>query len=221
MIPGVARPALASVIPAPANHFILIDVGANPATSIKSFVHNAVLGSLYYMAAINQNAQPRVGLLTIGTEEGKGGTCICEAHEMLKKVGSEINYCGLVEGFQLFNDVVDVVICDGFVGNILLKAIEGLSKAIKDHIRRRMKKNPLRMLGAWLAGGAFREIGRDLTADRYCGAPLLGLNGIVVKSHGSSSQEAIANALRLTFKLSKMNSKHFMSNAIERANALL
>ncbi|MDR2779273.1 MAG: phosphate acyltransferase PlsX [Puniceicoccales bacterium] len=221
VMPGIDRPALATVIPAPTNHFVLVDVGANPATSAKSLVHNALLGTLYYKAAIDPQKDPRVGLLTIGTEEGKGSETICTAHEMLKKINGEIRYCGLIEGFQLFGGEIDVVICDGFVGNILLKAIESLAGTIKNYIKAEMKKNLLRMLGAFLASGAFRAMKRDLTADKYGGAPLLGLNGIVVKAHGSSSVEAVAHALRLTFRLSKMNGEQFLNNRIEKINLLI
>ncbi|MDR1890964.1 MAG: phosphate acyltransferase PlsX [Puniceicoccales bacterium] len=221
VMPGIDRPALATVIPAPTNHFVLIDVGANPTTSAKSLVHNALLGTLYYKAAIDPQKDPRVGLLTIGTEEGKGSETICTAHGMLKKINGEIRYCGLIEGFQLFSNEIDVVICDGFVGNILLKTIESLAETIKNYVKSEMRKNPLRMLGAFLAGGAFRAMKRDLTADKYGGAPLLGLNGVVIKSHGSSSVEAIAHALRLTFRLSKMSGEHFLNNTIEKVNLLI
>jgi glycerol-3-phosphate acyltransferase PlsX len=220
-MPGIDRPALATVIPAPVKHFVLIDVGANPSTSTRSFVHNAIMGALYYSTAVDASVSPRVGLLTIGTEEGKGSESVREAHELLKKVSGEINYVGLVEGFQLFDNIVDVVVCDGFVGNILLKTIEALAGTIKNYVRAEMKKSFLRMIGGILAGGAFRAMKRDLSADRYGGAPLLGLNGTVVKSHGSSSAEAVAHALRLTFRLSKISSGKFLSNAIENANELI
>jgi glycerol-3-phosphate acyltransferase PlsX len=218
---GIDRPALGSVIPTPGNQFVLIDVGANPSTSTVGFVHNAIMGSLYYKAAVNPHKIPRVGLLTIGTEEGKGSETVCEAHEMLKKINGEINYCGLIEGFQLFNDAVDVVVCDGFVGNILLKTIEALAGTIKDYVKAEMKKNLLRIIGAILAGGAFRAMKKNLTADRYGGAPLLGLNGTVVKSHGSSSAVAVTSALRLTFRLSRMGNEQLLGAAIERVNSLI
>jgi glycerol-3-phosphate acyltransferase PlsX len=221
MMPGIDRPALATVIPAPSHRFVLVDVGANPSTSPISFVHNAVMGSAYHKTAIDTTENPRVGLLTIGTEEGKGSETICEAHEMLKKINGEINYRGLIEGFQLFDDEVDVVLCDGFVGNVLLKTMESLAKTIKNYIKSEMKRNILRMIGAVLAGGAFRAMKRYLTADRYGGAPLLGLNGVVVKSHGSSSAEAVAHALRLTFRLSNTDRERHLCDAIERVNALI
>ncbi|MDR1433166.1 MAG: phosphate acyltransferase PlsX [Puniceicoccales bacterium] len=220
-MPGIARPALASVIPVPGNHFVLVDVGANPSTTTANFVHNAVMGALYHKAAINSKKEPRVGLLTIGTEEGKGSEAIREAHEMLKKIDGEINYCGLVEGFQMFSNSVDVVVCDGFVGNILLKTIEALAGTLKNYVRKEMGKNPLRILGGILARGVFMAMKRDLSADSYGGAPLLGLNGAVVKAHGSSSVEAVASALRLTFKLAKVDNKSSLTKAIERVNALI
>jgi glycerol-3-phosphate acyltransferase PlsX len=220
-MPGIDRPALATVIPAPNHHFVLIDVGANPATSTMSFVHNAVMGSMYYKTAISPEKNPRVGLLTNGTEEGKGSETICEAHEMLKKINGKINYYGLIEGFQLFDDEVDVVLCDGFVGNILLKTMEALAATIKNYVKSEMKKTLFRIIGAALANGAFRAMKKMLNSDKFGGAPLLGLNGIVVKSHGSSSSEAVAHALRLTFRLSKAKSENFLGSAIERVNALI
>lgn len=218
---GVDRPALGSVIPAPRNHFVLVDVGANPSTSVRSYIHNAVLGSLYYKVAVNERKRPRVGLLSIGTEEGKGSDIVREVHEVLKQIGDEINYCGLIEGFQLFEDVVDVVVCDGFVGNILLKTMEGLTGAIKQYMKSQLTKNPWRMIGAFLARGAFQAMKKDLAPERYCGAPLLGLNGTVVKSHGSSSAEAVAHALLLTFNLSSMCQSRLMSDEIEKFNSLI
>lgn len=221
MMPGVDRPALATVIPNPSHPFVLIDVGANPSTSAKSFVHNAVLGTQYYNTAINNMECPRVGLLTIGTEEGKGSDVVKEAHELLKRVNGRINYCGLIEGFQLFEGSVDVVVCDGFVGNILLKTIESLAKTFQKVLKKELVKSPLRLLGAVLASGAFRALKASITPDKFSGAPLLGLNGIVVKSHGSSSSEAIAHALVLTFKLAKLSHQNSFSDAIEKINSHL
>lgn len=221
MLPGVHRPALACIIPNFGKYFVLLDVGANPSTSAKSYIHNAILGSMYYNVAIDGTRKPRVGLLSIGVEDGKGSEVVCEVHEMLKKIKSDINYCGLIEGFQLFEDCVDVVVCDGFVGNILLKTMEGLARTIKGYIKNQFKKNLLRMLGAMLSVGVFRSIRRDLTPDRYCGAPLLGLNGTVVKSHGSSSAEAVAHALLLTFRMAKLNKNNAFGMEIEKFNSLI
>ncbi|MDR1256078.1 MAG: phosphate acyltransferase PlsX [Puniceicoccales bacterium] len=214
---GIDRPALCTMIPAPDHTFALIDVGANPSSTAKNLVHNAVLGSHYFKAAANVK-NPRVGLLTIGTEEGKGSDLVCEAHKLLKLASRDINYSGLIEGFQLFEDTVDVVVCDGFVGNILLKSIEAMAKTLKAHIRREIRKNPLRILGAILASGAFLDIKKRLDPDKFNGAPFLGLNGTIIKSHGSSSMEGIASALRLACKVVRALKLGDLGKIVERVN---
>jgi glycerol-3-phosphate acyltransferase PlsX len=216
-MPGIDRPALCTMIPAPGHAFALIDVGANPSSTAKNLVHNAVLGAHHFQNAMGSES-PRIGLLTIGTEEGKGSDLICEAHRLLKLASNEINYVGPIEGFQLFEDVVDVVVCDGFVGNILLKSIEAMARTIKTHIRREIKKNPLRLLGAALAAGAFSRIRTQLNPDRFNGAPFLGLNGTIIKSHGSSSIEGISSALRLACKTARATKFGNLSEVVERIN---
>jgi glycerol-3-phosphate acyltransferase PlsX len=205
------------MIPAPEHTFALIDVGANPSATAKTLVHNAILGSHYFKIVMNVE-NPRIGLLTIGTEEGKGSDLICEAHRLLKLASGELNYSGLIEGFQLFDDSVDVVVCDGFVGNILLKSLEAMAKTIKTHVRREIRKNPLRLLGAMLAYGAFADIKKRLNTDRFNGAPFLGLNGTVIKSHGSSSMEGISSALVLAFKTARAVKFGNLCETIERVN---
>ncbi|MDR3273767.1 MAG: phosphate acyltransferase PlsX [Puniceicoccales bacterium] len=216
-MPGIDRPALCTMIPAPDYAFALIDVGANPSSTAKNLVHNAVLGSHYFKTVTNVE-NPRIGLLTIGTEEGKGSDLVCEAHRLLKLASKEINYSGLIEGFQLFDGTVDVVVCDGFVGNILLKSVEAMAKTIKAYIRREIRKNPLRMLGAVLASGAFLDIKKQLNPDKFNGAPFLGLNGTIIKSHGSSSVEGISSALRLACKTARASKFGALSEVIKRVN---
>ena len=128
-ISGVDRPVLAAVIPRENGHFVLIDAGANPEATAEQLVHNAILGADYARVILGIPA-PRVGLLTIGTEEGKGTTLTTAANTLLKKINGVINYVGPIEGFQVFRDHVDVVVCDGFVGNTLLKTWESLAKFI-------------------------------------------------------------------------------------------
>lgn len=198
-MPGIDRPALCTMIPAPEHQFALVDVGANPSSTAMNLVHNAILGAHYYTTVMGIE-RPRIGLLSIGTEEGKGGDVVCEAHRLLKLVVEDLNYIGPIEGFQLFTGVVDVVVCDGFVGNILLKSIEAMAKTLKRYIKHQITRNPLRILGAVLANGAFREIKRRLNPDRFSGAPFLGLNGVIVKSHGASTSDGIASALELAVK---------------------
>ncbi|MDR2435929.1 MAG: phosphate acyltransferase PlsX [Puniceicoccales bacterium] len=219
-MPGIDRPALCTIIPTPNHTFALIDVGANPSSTARNLVHNAVLGS-HYFKTVTGVENPRVGLLTIGTEEGKGSDLICEAHRLLRLASHEINYSGPIEGFQLFEDVVDVVVCDGLVGNILLKSIEAMAKTIKAYIYREIKKNPLRMFGAMLAGGAFSAIKKRLNPDKFSGAPFLGLNGTIVKSHGASSAEGMSNALRLTCKAARASKFGDLYEIVERVNVTI
>jgi glycerol-3-phosphate acyltransferase PlsX len=221
MMAGVDRPALAAVIPREGGHFILIDAGANPEARPEHLVHNAILGSNYARVILGL-ANPRVGLLTIGTEEGKGNTLVTETHEHLKKIASVIiNYRGPVEGFQVFRDEVDVVVCDGFVGNTLLKTWESLSKFITGMLRTELGRNPFRMAGAVLARGAFDSLKARMNPDRYGGAPLLGVRGNVLKAHGSSNRHAWASALRAAEKIIQQDLYHRIEQDVARANELI
>lgn len=195
-LPGVDRPALASVIPNQKKHFILIDAGANPEARPEHLMHNAILGSIYARIVLGVES-PRVGLLTIGTEEGKGNDLTHQTHELLKRIQSIINYSGPIEGFHVFDNRVDVVVCDGFVGNILLKTCESLFHTLKDYLKEEITRTPVRKLGALLAMGAFKEMKQQLNPDTYGGAPLLGLKGNILKAHGSSNRVAIMNAIRI------------------------
>ena len=193
---GVERPALATIIPTRRSRFILLDAGANPEPTPHQMVQNAILGSNYAKIALRKD-RPRVGLLTIGTEEGKGSGRIQDSHLRLKRLGSVIEYEGLIEGFQVFGDHVDVVVCDGFTGNIVLKVCESLFKMLGGYLKDELSANWLRKAGAFLSIGAYREIKRELDPAQYGGAPLLGLRAPVLKAHGSSDRQSIAGALRI------------------------
>lgn len=193
-LPGIERPALASIIPTRKKRFVLIDAGANPDPSPRQMLQNALLGSNYAKVLLHEE-RPRVGLLTIGTEEGKGSSRIQEVHEELKRANGVLNYHGLIEGFQVFENRVDVILCDGFVGNIVLKVCESLFKMLKGYVRDELTANPLRKLGAFLSIGAYRSIKEQLNPARYAAAPLLGLKAPVFKAHGSSDRESIAGAI--------------------------
>jgi len=219
-LPGIDRPALATVIPNKKRHFILIDAGANPEARPEHMVHNAILGSIYCRIALGVES-PRVGLLTIGTEEGKGNELTHLTHGLLKQVRPIINYVGPIEGFHVFDNQVDVVVCDGFVGNILLKTCESLFRTLKDYLKEEITRTPIRKLGAFLAMGAFKEMKAQLNPDTYGGAPLLGLKGNILKAHGSSNRIAIMNAIRLG---SEMVVHHINDQIIEdvaKANELI
>lgn len=217
---GVERPALAPAVPRENGYFILIDAGANPTSEPLHLVHNAVMGSNYARAVLGVD-QPRVGLLTIGTEEGKGTPLTTETNELLKRLTGLIHYLGPVEGFQVFRDHVDVVVCDGFTGNSLLKSWESLSRFIKSTLASELKRNPLRMAGAFLARGAFDGLRERINPDRYGGAPLLGVRGNILKAHGSSNRHAWASAIRAAGRIVRHDLAGHIEQDIARANELV
>ncbi|MEM8550356.1 MAG: phosphate acyltransferase PlsX, partial [Verrucomicrobiota bacterium] len=182
-------------------------------------VHNALMGEAYARAILPYD-KPRVGLLTIGTEEGKGTARIAEAHAMMKAFADDINYVGLIEGFDTFNDVADVVVCDGFTGNILLKTLESCYATLKGALKREIKAKPWRMAGAWLSRGAFKAMKENFSPEHYSGAPLLGLNGTVVKTHGSSDRTFIRSAIRIALETTQCAAAASLDERIDRANAL-
>ncbi|MDR2769397.1 MAG: phosphate acyltransferase PlsX [Puniceicoccales bacterium] len=220
-IAGVERPALASIIPTRQQRFILIDVGANPSSTAKHLVHNAILGS-HYARAILERTNPRIGLLTIGTEEGKGNEIVHTAHSILKNLPlPNFNYQGLIEGFHLFNDTVDVVVCDGFVGNILLKTCESLFYHLKEYLKEELQKNYMRKMGAFLSQGVFLNMKKQFSPEHFSGAPLLGLNGWVFKSHGSSREKSIAGALRTCLRCLEVYDLKDIQNDIASTNLMI
>lgn len=217
---GVDRPALGIIIPGRKQPSVLIDVGANPESNADNLVHNAILGSNYSRAALDVK-NPRVALLTIGTEEGKGNSLINEAHAKLQKINGVINYVGPVEGFNVFDGGVDVTVCDGFVGNILLKSSEALYGLIGSTMKEELVRNPKRMIGAALSKSAFRDMRYRLSPDQYAGAPLLGLKGNILKTHGSSNYTSIANAMRIASEVVRHDMIDSISSEIIQANELI
>jgi glycerol-3-phosphate acyltransferase PlsX len=217
---GVARPALAAVVPRENGHFVLIDAGANPEAKPEHLVHNAILGS-HYCRVMLGIASPRVGLMTIGTEEGKGNTLITETNDLLRRTGSLVNYAGPIEGFHVFAEHVDVVVCDGFVGNIMLKSWESLVKFFSGMLREELRANPVRATGALLSKGAFSALKERINPERYGGAPLLGLKGNILKAHGSSNRHAIKSAIHAASQIIRADMNHRIEADIARANDLL
>jgi len=217
---GVARPALAAVVPREGGHFVLIDAGANPEAKPEHLVHNAILGSHYARVMLGVRT-PRVGLMTIGTEEGKGNNLITETNELLKRIGGIINYEGPIEGFHVFAETVDVVVCDGFVGNIMLKSWESLVKFFSGMLREELRANPMRATGALLSKGAFTALKERINPERYGGAPLLGLKGNILKAHGSSNRHAIKSAVRAASEIIKADMNQRMEADIALANEAL
>lgn len=220
-INGFERPALAGLIPDSVNHMVLIlDVGANPTPTPDQMVHNAILGYNYYQSRFGIE-RPTVGLLTIGTEEGKGNVLANESHQLLKKMGGIINYVGLIEGFQIFKNSVDVVVCDGFVGNILLKSSESLMRAILGILKTEVQTSFIRKIGGFLARGAFQAVKKHYNPDQYGAVPLLGLNGLMFKAHGSSNRIAIKNAIIGAGVLFQHDMTEKLERDVAEANAIL
>ena len=217
---GIARPALAAICPRERGHFVLIDAGANPEAKPEHLVHNAILGSHYCRVMLGVH-RPRVGLMTIGTEEGKGNTLITDTNDLLRRIGDLINYAGPIEGFHVFAEHVDVVVCDGFVGNIMLKSWESLVKFFSSMLKEELQANPMRATGALLSKGAFHALKERINPERYGGAPLLGLNGNILKAHGSSNRRAIRSAITAAHEIVKADMNQHIEADIARANELL
>lgn len=195
MLPGVERPALATVMPSSRAQFILLDVGANPECQPIHLLQFALMGNVYSQHILACSS-PRVGILSNGTEEMKGNDLTREAARLCRM--SHLNFIGYVEGHDLFSDRVDVVVTDGFIGNLVLKACESLGKSVVTLLKREFTANPWTKLGAWISRNAFRNVRDRLDPDSYGGAPLLGLNGNVIKAHGSSNAHAIRHAIRVS-----------------------
>ena len=217
---GITRPALAAIVPRANGHFVLIDAGANPEAKPEHLVHNAVLGSHYGRVMLGI-ASPRVGLMNIGTEEGKGNAIITETNELLRRTDGILNYVGPIEGFQVFAEHVDVVVCDGFVGNIMIKSWESLVKFFSAMLREELQANPVRATGALLAKSAFSALKERFNPERYGGAPLLGLKGNILKAHGSSNRHAIKSAIHAASQIIRADMNPRIEADIAAINALL
>lgn len=195
---GVERPALGGVLPTKDGVCMVIDMGANTDCKPEYLQQFALMGSIY-MERILRLSSPRVGLLANGEEEGKGNQQVQEAHQLLKANAKTmgVNFIGNVEGRDIFAGTVDVVICDGFVGNVVLKLSEGLSETLLGLIRAEMTKSLPNKLAAAVLRNDLRNMGKRLDYAEYGGLPLLGVNGSAIISHGRSKAKAIKNALRV------------------------
>lgn len=191
--PGVDRPALAATLPNAKGWTILVDVGANVDAKAEQLRQFAVMGHFYAQKIVGVTS-PRIGLLSIGEEEGKGNDSTKSAFKILESAG--LNFVGNVEGGDVFNGEVDVVVCDGFVGNALLKSAEALAEMVRGMIRQELMKGVVSRLGAALAVPAFKRFGQRTDYSEYGGAPFLGIKGGCFVAHGRSNPKAIKNAIR-------------------------
>ncbi len=192
-LPGIDRPAICTTMPTVRGHVRVLDLGANVDSKAEHLLQFAVMGSV--LAAVNGIERPRVGLLNIGEEAIKGNEQVKEAARLLAV--SDLNYIGFVEGDGIYLDDVDVVVCDGFVGNVALKSSEGVAKLIRHYMTQEFKRNLLTRLAGLVALPVLRAFRRRIDPRHYNGASLLGLPGIVIKSHGGADALAFANAIRV------------------------
>jgi len=191
---GVDRPGIAAVLPTQFNVFVLVDAGANIDARPEHLLQYAIMGSVYSRHVLGYKS-PRVGLISLGEEDVKGTEKTKEVFKMLKK--TSLNFRGNIEGRHLFEDPVEVVVCDGFVGNVILKTCESIAVAIFKWLKHELTRSTRRKAGAFLAKHAFRSIKDKTNYEYYGGSPLLGVNGICIIAHGASTPLAIKNALRV------------------------
>ncbi len=197
---GVDRPAIAVSVPTMKDPAVLLDVGGNVDCKPVHLVHFAIMGDVYARYVLKKD-RPRVGLLSNGEEEGKGNELTKETHALIKK--TPLNYVGYVEGRDIYCGDVDVVVTDGFVGNVALKLSEGLVEAVSMMLKREIMNGFLAKVGYFLARGAFKKLKKKVDYAEYGGAPLLGIDGICIISHGGSSAKAIKNAIFRAYEYSR------------------
>ncbi len=202
MIEGVDRPALATVVPTQTGHSLLLDVGANPDAKTPHFREFAVMGSIYAELVFGKK-KPSIGLMSIGEEDSKGTDRTKEVFKVLKETG--LNFVGNVEGRDVFNGKVDVIVTDGFTGNVILKVSEALAEMVEQLLREEIKRTLQASVGFLLSKSAFRRFKQRLDYSEYGGAPLLGVKGCVIICHGRSSAKAVKNAIRFAAEFSRQD----------------
>ncbi|MFN2541471.1 MAG: phosphate acyltransferase PlsX [Chthoniobacterales bacterium] len=191
---GIDRPGIAAVLPTQINDFVLIDAGANIGATPEHLLHYGIMGSVYSSHVLGYK-RPSVGLISLGEEDVKGTEITREAFKMMKQ--SALNFRGNIEGRHLFEEPVEVVVCDGFVGNVILKTSESIAVALFKWLKAELTRSKTRMAGAYLARHAFHTIKQKMNYEEYGGSPLLGVDGICIIAHGASTPLAIKNALRV------------------------
>ena len=212
-LPGIDRPGIAATMPTATNLFVLIDAGANTDPTPPQMLQNAIMGTVYSHHVLGY-ANPRVGLMSIGSEDEKGNDFTRETFELLKASG--LNFRGNVEGHDLFENPVEVVIADGFTGNIVLKTSEAIAHAIFRWVKHEIKQGILTSLGGLLAKPALKRIHQKTNSDEYGGMPLLGVNGVCIIAHGGSSPFAVRNAIRMASESIRHQVNPHIVEAVQR-----
>ncbi|MBQ1330290.1 MAG: phosphate acyltransferase PlsX [Desulfovibrio sp.] len=210
---GVERPALCTLLPTEKKPVIVLDVGANVDCRPYHLFQFGLMGDAFARDILNY-ASPRVSILSIGEEEGKGNSQVKESYELLK-LAKNLNFIGNAEGRDIFTGNVDVVVCDGFVGNIVVKMGEGLAMSLTRMLKSVFKSSPLAMLGGLLARGAFRKFKRTIDYAEYGGAPLLGLKHLAIVCHGKSNSKAMTSAIRMAATFVRKNTQEKLAETIQ------
>ena len=192
-LPGIDRPAIITTLPSIRGHVHVLDLGANVECTPEQLLQFAVMGSIL-VAAVENKPRPRVGLLNVGEEDIKGNETVKKTHELLR--ASSLNYAGFAEGNEIYTGDLDVIVCDGFVGNIMLKTSEGLARMITHFMKQEFKRNLLTKLAALIALPVLQAFRKRVDPRRYNGATLIGLNGTVIKSHGGADVLAFEHAIK-------------------------
>jgi len=213
-IKGVARPAIATVLPTRSRPLLLLDAGANTDCHEQWMAQFAIMGTVYSQAVLHQ-PNPVLGLLSIGTEDGKGNEVTKKAFGLIQRAG--VNFRGNVEGHDLFIGHTDVVVCDGFVGNVVLKTTESVAHAIGFWMKQEFFRHPIRVLGAMLLKGALTAMKHRMDPEVYGGAPLLGVPGNVIITHGASTHRAIYHAVRVAAAAANNNVSGMIAERIAAA----
>lgn len=212
-LPGIDRPAIVYSLPSMKGHVYVLDLGANVDCSAEDLFQFAVMGSVL-ATAVDNNPNPTVGLLNVGSEAIKGSVLVKRASELLTKHGQGMKYIGFVEGDDIYKGTADVVVCDGFVGNVALKASEGLVKMILKIAKEEFTRTWCGRISALFALPLLRTLKKRLDPSRHNGASLLGLQGIVIKSHGNAEQNAFATAIRVAILEAEKNVPHKIQSLV-------
>jgi phosphate acyltransferase len=217
-IPGIQRPAIGVLIPTPTGHTILLDVGANSDCKAIHLYQFAQMGKVYAQTVYNVS-EPRIGLLNIGEEHSKGTEASVQAHKMMSDARPQMNFIGNVEGRDVLKGTADVVVCDGFTGNVILKFAESVVGMLLQTVRREREKSLKIQIGAMLLKPVFKRLRARFNYEEYGGAPLLGVNGICVIGHGASSPLAIKNAIKVAAESARRRINAHIKEELDREQA--
>jgi glycerol-3-phosphate acyltransferase PlsX len=213
---GVRRPAIATIFPTLKESCVIVDVGANAECKSKHLFQFAMMGESYVKYVLKRRI-PRVALLSMGHEEGKGNTVTQAAYKLLMK--SNLNFIGNIEGGDIINGVADVIVCDGFVGNVILKFGESVAESVLGILKQEIEKSPVRKFGAGIMKGAFRDVKKRIFYEETGGAPLLGVNGSCIICHGGASAKAIKSAINVAVEFVEQDVNMHIKESISQNSA--